>query len=193
MAERVYFMKHLNRCIGHAAKLSDFPLNDLTPEFEYYVDGIEYGFEGTPDEIKDARFPTPEASDNYVGSILQFPRGQGLAQGRVLKRARDNYENVIGCANENPILDTRGYVVEFEYGEQEELAANTIAQSMYALCDPDGNQYVMFDSIVDFRRSTTALFYDDQNVHKADERSFMRRATAGWQLCIQWNDGSTWW
>ena len=40
MAKRVSFMKHLNSCIGHAAKFSDFPLNDLTPEFEYYADGI---------------------------------------------------------------------------------------------------------------------------------------------------------
>ena len=33
MAERVSFMKQLNSCISHAAKLSDFPLNDLNPEF----------------------------------------------------------------------------------------------------------------------------------------------------------------
>ena len=41
MAKSVSFMKQLNSCIGHAAKFSDFPLNDLTPEFEYYADGIE--------------------------------------------------------------------------------------------------------------------------------------------------------
>ena len=109
------------------------------------------------------------------------------------KRARDNDENVIGRSNEKPILDTRGYIVEFEDGEQAELAANTIAQSMYYQCDPDGNQYVMFDSIVDFRRSTTALCYSDQKVLKADGRSFMRRTTAGWHLCVQWKDGSTLW
>ena len=47
MAERVYFMEQLNSCIGQTSKLSDFPLNDLTPEFEYYADGIEDGFSGT--------------------------------------------------------------------------------------------------------------------------------------------------
>ena len=57
----------------------------------------------------------------------------------MLKHAHVNDDNVIGRANENPILDTRGYVVEFEDGEQAELAANTIAQSMYDQCDPDGN------------------------------------------------------
>ena len=39
----------------------------------------------------------------------------------MLKCARDNDDNVIGCANENPILDTKGYVVELEDGDQENL------------------------------------------------------------------------
>ena len=89
-------------------------------------------------------------------------RGQSLAQGSVLKRVRDNDENVIGRANKNPILDTRGCVVEFEDGDQAELSSNTIAHSMYAQCYPYGNQYVMFESIVDFRSSTIALCYADQ-------------------------------
>ena len=109
------------------------------------------------------------------------------------KRARDNDDNGIGCANENPILDTRGYVVEFDDDEKAELAANTIAQSMYAHCELDGNQFSMFDSIVDFRRSTTALCYADQKVLKADGSSFMRRTTSGWKLYIQWKEGSTLW
>ena len=66
MAERMSFMEQLNSCIGPAAKLSDFPLNDLTPEFEYYADRIEDRFEGTPDDIKEAPPPTTEASDNHV-------------------------------------------------------------------------------------------------------------------------------
>ena len=111
----------------------------------------------------------------------------------MLNLARDSDDNVIVRANENPILDTRGYIVEFEDGEHAELAANTITHSMYAQCDPDGYQYVMFDSIVDFRRSTTALCYADQKFPKAGGRSFMRRTTAGWHLCVQWKDNSTSW
>ena len=83
---------------------------------------------------------TPEAQDNYVGVALELPLGDGMAQGRVTKRVRDNDGNVIGRANENPILDTRKYVVEFASGEEAELSANAIVQSMYAQCDPDGNQ-----------------------------------------------------
>ena len=64
MAERVSSMEQINSCIGHAAKFSGFPLNDLTPEFEYYMDDVEDCFEGTPDEIKEAPSKTPETSDN---------------------------------------------------------------------------------------------------------------------------------
>ena len=52
---------------------------------------------------------------------------------------------------------------------------------------------VLFDSIFDYRRSTTALCYADQRVVKKDGRHFMRRSTAGWQLCVQWKDGFTSW
>ena len=45
MAKRMPFMKQINSCIGHAAKFSDFPLKDLTPEFEYYVDDVEDQFD----------------------------------------------------------------------------------------------------------------------------------------------------
>ena len=63
---------------------------------------------------------------------------------------------------------------------------------MYAQCDPDRNQYILFDSLIDFRHSTTALCYDDQKV-TTDGRTHYRRSTAGWQLCCQWKDGSTSW
>ena len=99
---------------------------------------------------------------------------------------------MIGRANKNPILDTQEYIVEFEDDKEAALAANTIAQSMYAQCDPDGNQDVMFDSIVEFRRSTTVLCYTNQLVRK-DGQHFIQRSTAGWQLYVQWKDGSTSW
>ena len=116
-----------------------------------------------------------------------------MTQVRAVKRTRDNGGNVVDRAHDNPILDTRKYVVEFEGGEEAELTANVIAESMYAQCDPDGNLYVMFDSIVDYRKSTTALCKADQTAVRQDGRTFMRRSTKGWQLCVQWKDGSTSW
>ena len=46
----------------------------------------------------------------------------------------------MGRANDNQIIEYRQYVVNFEDGTEAELEANDITQSMYAQCDPDGNQ-----------------------------------------------------
>ena len=170
-------MLRLHDKLGGAAQPQDFPEDDLTPEFSYYADGNEDGFTGCPDEVEPVEIPTPEASDNYVGVSIQLPRGPDMALGRVTKRARDNDGNVEGRAHDNPILDTRKYVVEFDDGEEAELAANVIAESMYAQCDPVGNQYVMFDAIVDYRKGDSALAKADQIAYKADGRTFMRRST----------------
>ena len=116
-----------------------------------------------------------------------------LAQGRVHKRARDNDGSPIGIANENPILDSREYVVEFKDDTRAELSANAIAHSMYAQCDPDGNTYVLFYYITDFRRNKTDLRYIDQRLRKSDGYKFLRQSTAGCQLCVIWKYRSTSW
>ena len=62
-----------------------------------------------------------------------------MVQGKFCKLTRDNNGNPIGIANENPILDSREYVVEFKEGTEAELSSNAISQSIYYQCDPDGH------------------------------------------------------
>ncbi len=40
--------------------------------------------------------------------------------------------------------------VHFPGGHTNKLVSNTITEALYALCDSDGNQFIMFDSIVDY-------------------------------------------
>ncbi len=68
----------------------------------------------------------------------------------------------VGRANDNPILDTRSYIVDFDDGDQTELTANKIAESLYLQCDPDGNQYVLLEEIVDHQCLPTAVKLSDQ-------------------------------
>ncbi len=72
-------------------------------------------------------------------------------KGRVTSRKRDNDSNPIGLANANPILDMREYTFTFNDGDETVLNANLIAEAMYVQCDPDRNQYVLLDSIIDNR------------------------------------------
>ena len=54
----------------------------------------------------------------------------------------------IGKANDNPILDTHMYEVEYLDGHKESLDKNYIVENMFALVDSDGNRYVLFEEII---------------------------------------------
>ena len=140
----------------------------------------------------DSEVPTPEVNDQYLGASILLPRGSTSARGKVKSRKRNSDGNLVGRADPNPVKDTRTYEVEFPDGEVAELTANAIAEAMYASCDDDGNEYLLFDCIVDHKKSDKALTKKTQPMsHNGKE--CMRRTTAGWHLCVQWLDGSTSW
>ena len=141
--------------------MSDFNKADVTPDLEYDDDDDEDSINAIPDT--DPSVPTTtELNDQYLNVDLILFRGGNEARGCVTAQAQDYDGNPMGLANPNPILDSCQYIMEFEDGDESELTTNAIANSMYAKCDPDGNQYLMLDFIVDFLLSTTALCYADQ-------------------------------
>ena len=99
----------------------------MTPDPTYYDDTAtadpEYG---------DAEV-TPEIGDNNLSAELMLPKGGVLVKGPVTARKRDWDGNPVGRANDNPILDTRSYIVNFDDGDQTELTANKIAESILAM------------------------------------------------------------
>jgi hypothetical protein len=137
--------------LGPTALPQDFPAEDLTPDPTYYDDtnamDPEYG---------DAEV-TPETGYNYLSTELMLPKGGVLVKGHVTAHKRDRDGNPIGRANDNPILDTRSYIFEFDDGDQTELTANMIAESLYLQCDPNGNQYVLLE---DCQPSTSSYSHE---------------------------------
>ena len=136
--------------------------------------------------------PTPKVNEKCVNDSVMFPRGNSYARGKTIVWKRDADGNSVGRKNENSILHTREYHVEFDDGEVSELTANVIAYSMYAACDDSGKEYIIMDSILDYQKSNKAILVSSQKVlHRG--QSFMRRSTVGWHLCVQWRYGSTSW
>ena len=89
-------------------------------------------------------------------------------------------------------MDSRVYCVEFDDSDVCKLTANVIAESMYATCDADGNEYILFYSFVPYKSNLKAVTKDNQQiVHNG--RNSLRRSTVGWHLYVQWKDGSTSW
>jgi hypothetical protein len=184
---RCKFDESIDLYLGLAALPQDFPAEGLTPDPTYYDDT-----DAMDPEYNDAEV-TPETGDNYLSAELMLPKGGVLVKGRMTARKRDRDGNPVGRANDNPILDTRSYIVDFDGGDQTELTANMIAESLYLQCDPDGNQCVLLEEIVDHQRLPTAMKLSDQkNVH-SNRKTYLKRSTVGWQLCCQWKDGSMSW
>ena len=69
------------------------------------------------DTLLDLKVPPPKVNDNYVNALVMLPRGNRYSRGKVIRRKRDAYGNSVGKSNDNPILDTREYPVEFDDGE----------------------------------------------------------------------------
>ena len=119
-----------------------------------------------------------------------LPRGRKFSRGRVIGWKRNVDNNLTGGAHANPILDTQEYQVDFVNGEVSEMTANVIAESIYASCIYEGNEYILMESLVDYSKNdnTMSVAY-----HRSvlPGRAFMRKYTAGLQICAHWKDRST--
>jgi len=145
--------------------------------------------------IKEADDYTPEVlEDTYLNMELALPRNsEGPEFAKVTKRLRDADGIPIGTAHDNPILDSRVYEVEYPDGYKASLAANVIAQNMFAQVDAEGNRHVLFDEIVDHRTDGTETKLVDQYITSSNGTSRRRETTKGWEILIRWKDGSTTW
>ena len=63
---------------------------------------------------------------------------------------------------------------------------------MYAQCDPEGNQILLMEAIVDHKSDQTAVKFADRFV-TVKGRQYYRKTTKGWKLCVEWKDGTTTW
>ena len=123
---------------------------------------------------------------------LAIPQGDSLEPrlARVTKRLKDANGLPIGLANENPILDTRMYEVEYLDGEQMSLVANNIAE---AQIDDDGNHQVLMDEIIGHRTNGHAVKQQDAFIVTKTGTKRRKETTKGWELLIRWKDGGTDW
>ena len=159
----------------------------------------EFNSAVSDEKIKDADADfTPDVfDDTYLNKEIAIARGAGDSEdvqyGRVTKRLRDAEGRPIGTANDNPLLDTREYSVEFLDGHTEAIAANLIAQHLYSQIDDEGRRHILLDDIIDHRKSEHATDKADAYVTMNNGVKRRRETTQGWHMLCQWKDGSTNW
>ena len=64
---------------------------------------------------------------------------------------------------------------------------------MYAQVDSDGFSHTLLDHISDFKKDGNAIEKSDAYVITKRGRKRIRRSTNGWNLKVQWKDGSSQW
>ena len=133
---------------------------------------------------------SPEAFDKYLTACVLLDRGGEAQLGVVKKRRKGVDGNPIGRSNNNPLLDTREYEVEFPDGSVDVLTANTIAEALYSQVDDEGRTYAVLSGIVDHRKDGSAVALDDSFMPGTRNRI---RTTKGWQLLVEWKDGTSDW
>ena len=191
----------------------DNSLNDLTSEIEpdpafaslYWEDEEpdwhEEGVFVPPDEdCGDMAEPhvVPEVDDNAYGEFLGMELKLSSADGdqrlgRVAKRARGPEGNPIGQPHEHHLFDTREYEVEFEDGHTERYRANIIAENMFAQVNEHGFHELLFDEIIDHRTDETAIPKSEGFVTSHNGNQVPKRTTRGWEVLVQFKDGSSEW
>ena len=188
------YTEKVNAILGDGFKYEDFATN---PELESFDTPT---FEAYSNDDDGEAMPVPDADDEgdadthnqYIGAEVNLPIGNKMMSGKVKGRKRTSDGSLVGRSNVNAILDTRTYEVEFPDGQTVELVANVIAQNMFAMCDIEGNQYLLLAGIVDHRKDESAVNRADMYIQRRSNRQ-MRKTTRGWKLCVKWKDGKTSW
>ena len=136
---------------------------------------------------------TPEAYDEYLTAEVLLPQGGESKKGIVKRRKRDAEGLPAGVRNTNPLLDSRQYEVEFPDGATDTFTANLIAENMYSQVDAEGHSYSILSEIVDHRSDGNALSKDDAYISTKTGKPKLRQTTRGWDLQVEWKDGTTSW
>jgi hypothetical protein len=134
-------------------------------------------------------------SDNYVGMELALTRGgEGeMVHATVRRRLNDKEGRPIGRVHTNPLLDSRMYEIEYADGHIDELTANVIAENLIAQVDEEGRRQMMLGEIMDHRVLQDAIPKSEGTYVNPYGIKRQKMTTRGWELLVEWKDGSSDW
>jgi hypothetical protein len=102
------------------------------------------------------------AYDRLINSEVQLQLREELHTAKVVQRAIGPDGITVGEYDENPIMNSIVYEVEFPDGQVKEYSAKVIAENMLSQVDSDGFSTSLMDAIVDYRKDEATA------VQKAD-------------------------
>ena len=132
-------------------------------------------------------------SDTLIGAEVLLPHGDEVKAARLKGRHKNENGKIIGAFNDNPLLNSLIYDVEFPDGTIREYAANVIAQNMYSSLDENGFSKLILDSILEHAKDNSATDKADKYIITKKGRRRLRKSTIGWKILVRWKDGNEQW
>ena len=173
---------------------SETHVSDLLPDYgDLFADDDPVIIYNPEEAIPDSDEYTPDSYDNWLTAEVMLPIGDENVRGVVKRRVKDENGLPVGTSHQNPILDTREYEVQLPDGSVECYTANMIADNIYAQVDDEGNSYTLLDEIIDHRSNNKAVKMEDAWVHTKSGTRRRKPTTIGWDLLLQFKDGTTRW
>ena len=156
---------------------------------------LPYGDEILDTKIETIDEPYMEALDTYIGAQVVIPGKDSIpVLAKVIKRKRGLDDLPVGEHNQNPILDTRIYELQFPDGRVDEYAVNILAENLLAQADNDGWDCGLLEEIIDMRKDEDiAVNRKDGNITMANGVIRPVITTKGWDVQVRWIDKSTNW
>lgn len=173
------------------------PLPTTNKDFDVYEDDDEDALHipefDDPVDARGRALDQQPLYDRLINIELMLPKDGEYKQAKVVGRTMTSDGKVSGTYDENHILNTMLYDVQFHDGDVQEYAANVIAENILNQVDNDGFTTLKLKGIVDHRKSDDAVSTSSMYTTTHNGTKRMRKTTVGWQLLIRWDDGSEQW
>jgi ribosomal protein L31E len=198
------YTSSINQFLGENAYVTDLEgfasmVNEDVPDpYIEWRDGMVAGGEMEPDPLSESIPDIDDAVDGessdvfgkYIGADILIHDNKD--QHRMARVIRQLVDRDMGNGT-NPLLDHSLYEIEFCDGTTDRVTANFIAENILSQVDSEGYHYQIMSEIVDHRKLRSAIPISDGFILSRSGNKVPKKTTRGWELLVEWKDGSTSW
>ena len=197
VARKAAFMKEMEDIIGNYcnATISNTEIKSSDDPYESLFEDDDLPMDDEPpmDTTYYTDPPYTEDSDNLVGAKIPLQHKGEIKEGEVVSRKRDSSGMLIGTQHINPIMDSREYQVQFPDGSYTDYSANLLLENLHSQVDVYGHTMELLKGIIDHRIADDAISKENGWVQLASGAKKRIVTTRGWDLLVEFKDGTTSW
>ena len=176
------------------------PIVDIkeNPEGADVTEGIEEE-EGAIPDVEDIVNSTGKLLDQQsdydklINAEILLQLDDKMIMGKAKGRSLGDNGKVVGSYDDNPILNSIIYDIEFPDRQVKEYSANILAENMLSQVDDNGHNQLMMDAITNFKKDLTAVLMEDKYLFTMTAQCRLRKMTLGRWFLVRWKDETECW